>query len=347
MSAKFLKTVTCFFLTAIFLFATGCNSPATEEVIQSEPESEEEAPAQAYLIKDHIPAVPGEYKRTFNSRSFSGYRHHAGPENRINILLLGLDIRGLSDAIVIVSYDRETFDGSLISLKRDTYVDFQTWSEPGLGHNALGWASYVGMGYGGTSYKSGVAYSADTIEELLGIEIHFHAGVTFDGFVEIIDSIGGVVLDIPAAFAERQGTTLTPGRHRLSGEEALIFARHRKNPRIPEPGSQSSDGDRVRRHHRLLQAILTQCKTLSTDELMSVYDRLEQKIYTNMEDWDLLELANILFNRDPRLLEQVVLPGEVKIVHETEIDTDVEYYFLDFAACDSVLAELGLKEPNS
>jgi LCP family protein required for cell wall assembly len=340
--AKFRQTVTGLLLIIFFLLAAGCAAPTAEPVDQK-PDSEETEAVQSYLIRGTIPAIPGEYKRTFNARSFSGYRPHAGPENRVNMLLLGFDSRGLSDAIVIVSYDKETYDGALLSLKRDTYVDFQTWSEPGMGHNALGWASYVGSGYGGSSYDSGAAFAVETVERLLDIEIHSYAGISFEGFVELIDQIGGVVLDIPSAFADRQGTRLTPGQRRLSGEEALIFARHRKNPRIPEPGSLSSDGDRVRRHHQLLQAILTQCKTLTTDKLMDVYDSLDNKLYTNMDDWDLLDLANILFNRDPRLLEQIVLPGEVKIVHEENINTDVEYYFLDFAECDRILTELGLK----
>jgi polyisoprenyl-teichoic acid--peptidoglycan teichoic acid transferase len=267
----------------------------------------------------------------------------AEPENQVNILLLGLDIRGLSDAIMIVSYNTETFESSAIALKRDTNVSFQTWSEPGMGHSALGWASYVGMGYGGSNYRGGAEYMASTIEELLGIKIHNYASITFEGFVQLVDLIGGVTVDIAPGFAESKSSPLTPGRRHLNGEEALIYARHRTNPRITEPGSLSEDGDRIRRNQRLLQAVLEQCKTLTPDELILTFELLDQKIHTNMDDWDLLTIANIFYNKDPHSMELVVLPGEIVKVYESQLESEIEYYFLDREECDSILAGLGLK----
>ncbi len=269
-----------------------------------------------------------------------GYQSPPGPANQVNILLLGLDERGLSDAIVLVSYNNETFDSAIISLKRDTYVDFQTWSEEGMGHSAIGWASYVGTTYAEDDPLYGAAFSAYNIEQLLGIRIDHYAAITFEGFVELIDQIGGVTVNVAPGFAE---TPLTPGWQHLDGEEALRYARHRKYPRIPEPGSISSDGDRIRRNQNLLRAVLEQCETLTTDELLDVYDKLNEKLYTNMDDWDLLILANIFFNQDLRLIEQTVLPGNLETVYEDKIDTELDYYFLDFEECDRMLTEIGVK----
>ena len=265
------------------------------------------------------------------------------PGQRANILLAGFDQRGLSDAIVIVSYDIETFESAIISIKRDTYVDFQTWSEEGLGHSALGWASYVGMNYGGDDYLGGAKLLTETVEQLLDIRITSYAGITFEGLIRLIDLIGGVTVDVAPGFAERSGQKLTPGRQDLSGEETLVYARHRKNPRIPEPGSVSSDGDRIRRHHQLLKAVFEQLETLSTEELLEIFEKLDQELYTNMDDWDLLTLANIFYNHDPRLTEALVLPGELRTVYEYQIEEEFEYYFLDYEECDRVLSELGLK----
>jgi len=153
-----------------------------------------------------------------------------------------------------------------------------------------------------------------------------------------------VVVNVAPGFAKRSSDPLTPGTRRLFGEEALIYARHRQNPRIPEPGSISEDGDRVRRHQTLLKAVLEQCKTLSTEGLLAIYNNLDQQIYTNMDDWNFLTLANILFNHDPRQIEQVVLPGELKVVYEDKIETEIEYYYLDFAETDKILTDLGIKK---
>ena len=264
-----------------------------------------------------------------------------GIETQVNILLLGLDSRGLSDALVLVTYNNETFESAIISISRDTYVDFQTWSEKGMGHSAIGWASYVGMDYGQGDYLDGAGFAAYTVGQLLDIDIHYYAAITFKGVVTLIDQIGGVVIDVAPGFS---ATRLTPGVQRLYGEDVLRYARHRKDPRIPEPGSLSSDGDRIIRNQRLLKAVLEQSKTLTSAELFDAYEELENKLYTNMEDWDLLILANIFFNQDIRLIEQVLLPGDLIKVYESGLGAELEYYFLDFEESDEILTRLGVKD---
>ncbi len=271
--------------------------------------------------------------------------HHVSPQEktRANVLLMGIDERGLGDAIVIFSYDLETFESVLISIKRDTYVDFQTWSQQGHGHSALGWASYVGMGYGEDDYHGGAKHMADTVEKLLGIHIDAYAAITFANFITLIDSIDGVTVEVAPGFAERSEDQLTPGRQHLTGEEALVFARHRQNPRIPEPGSSSPDGDRIRRHHQLLKAIFDQVETLGRDELLDIFDIIDQELHTNLDYWDFMILTGLLYDQDPDLAEAVILPGELKTLYEDHIDEEIEYYFLDLAECDQLLTELGLK----
>ena len=300
-------------------------------------------PAPAFMIPGQLLEVPAAIWSSYRSLAGSAPEPAADFGKQVTILLLGLDTRGLSDAIMIVSYNDETFESSIIALKRDTYVSFQDWSEKGRGHSALGWANFVGMGYGEGEYIDGAGYAAHTVSRLLGIEIDYYASITFDGFIELIDLIGGVTVDVPSGFAERSGPKLTPGRQHLSGEEALIFARHRMKPRIPEPNSISEDGDRVRRNQRLLQAVLQQCKTLSTDELLEIYNQLGDNLHSNLDDWELLTMANLFFNKDPREMNLIVLPGEIRTVHEDIIEEDVEYFFLDEAESAKILSDLGLK----
>lgn len=306
-------------------------------------EAAESDPAPTYLFPGQLLVIPAEIWSSYRSLTGSDPDPTADFGKQVNILLLGLDSRGLSDAIMIVSYNNETFESSIIALKRDTYISFQDWSEKGRGHSALGWANYVGMDYGAGEYIDGAGFAAHTVGRLLGIEIDYYASITFDGFVELIDLIGGVTVNVPSGFAERSGTKLTPGRQHLSGEEALIFARHRKNPRIPEPNSISEDGDRVRRNQRLLQAVLEQCKTLTTDEIIAIYNQLDENLHSNLDDWELLTMANLFFNQDPQEMNLIVLPGELRIVYEEIIEQDIEYFFLDEAESDKILTELGLK----
>lgn len=264
------------------------------------------------------------------------------PTTHTSILLLGLDNHGMSDVIMLLSYDMQTFDSSLISIMRDSFVHNQTWAAKDLGQDHLAWANYRGMGKY-KDYHAGARLAAATIEGLLGIDIHAYASISFEGFVSLVDLIGGVELDVAPDFANREGGPLPTGRQRLDGEQALIYARHRQNPRIPEPGSTNQDGDRVRRNQRLLKALLEQCKTLETDQLMAIMEELDDHLHTSMEDWDILDLANLLYNRDTEAIETVVLPGEGELVFQELIEQEIYYYFIDFEESDLVLQELGLK----
>ena len=250
---------------------------------------------------------------------------------------------------MLVTFNPANQKGAIISLKRDTFIANAPWAEPGRGHNAIGWASYIGSGYGGNNHIAGGEYTISVIESLLGIGINAFASINFDGFVSLIDALGGVVVDVAPGFRDRYGDRFKVGTQRLYGPEALIYARHRMNPRIPEPGSPaapgplSEDSDRVRRGQKLLKAVLEQCKTLPPDELLTIYHNLDRHLHTNMDDWELLSLANILFNNDPRQMQQTVLPGEIRSVYESEIQETYEYYFLDFEETDKILTDLGLK----
>lgn len=264
------------------------------------------------------------------------------PTTHTTILLLGLDNHGMSDVIMLLTYDMQTFDSSLISVMRDSFVHNQAWAAKDLGQDHLAWANNRGMGQD-NDYHAGAKLATVTIEDLLEIDIHAYASISFEGFVSLVDLIGGVELEVAPEFANREGGPLPTGRQRLNGEQALIYARHRQNPRIAEPGSTSQDGDRVRRNQRLLKALLEQCKTIETDQLMAIMEELDDRLHTSMEDWDILDLANLLYNRDTEAIETVVLPGEGELVYQELIEQEIFYYFIDFEESDLILQELGLK----
>jgi polyisoprenyl-teichoic acid--peptidoglycan teichoic acid transferase len=264
------------------------------------------------------------------------------PVTHTSILLLGLDSHGMCDVIMVVSYDMKTFESSLVSIKRDTFVPFQQWAGKEAGQDHLAWANNRGMGRE-KDYHAGAMLTALTVEELLGIDLHAYASVTFEGFTELVDLIGGVEINVDPAFANREGGALPTGLQRLNGDQALIYARHRQNPRIPEPESASQAEDRVIRNQRLLKAILEQGKTLESDELEIIIEGIEDRLYTSMDSWDILALANVMYNRDLDAMRSEILPGEGEIVKPERIDHETYYFFLDFEKTNAILQELGLK----
>lgn len=266
----------------------------------------------------------------------------AEPEDFMSILLLGIDDHGMCDQVMIFTYDLYTFDASLISIKRDTYVEDQTWAVKELGQDHLAWANYRGMG-SAEDYHAGARLTALTVEEMLGIDLHAYGSITMDGFTALIDLIGGVEVDVPAGFAEREGRTLPTGLQRLDGEEALLFARHRQNPRIPEPGSTSEDGDRIRRNHQLIKAMFEQAEQMESEELMDTVNAIDNKFYTSMDDWDILEMLNLVYYSDLDELETAVLPGEGKETYQERLEDYTYYFYLDHEETGRILADFGLK----
>jgi LCP family protein required for cell wall assembly len=104
---------------------------------------------------------------------------------RVNILLLGVN-DGLSDTIMLGSYDMKNQHVDVISIPRDTYYDRPEADSPGAHKiNAI--------------YRNGTAVgTAEAVSDLLmGIPINYYAVVSYKGIGKIVDSIGGVPVEIP------------------------------------------------------------------------------------------------------------------------------------------------------
>lgn len=104
---------------------------------------------------------------------------------RVNILLLGIN-DGLSDTIMLGSYDLKNQHVDVISIPRDTYYDRPEAKTAGSYKiNAI--------------YRNGTAVgTAEAVSDvLMGMPIHYYAVVSYEGIGNIVDAIGGVPIDIP------------------------------------------------------------------------------------------------------------------------------------------------------
>jgi len=136
---------------------------------------------------------------------------------------------------------------------------------------------------------------------------------------------------------------LPTGEQKLDGEQALLFARHRQNPRIPEPGSTSEDGDRIRRNHQLIKAMFEQAEQMESEELMDTVNMIDNKFYTSLDDWDILEMLNLVYYSDLDELETAVLPGKGKEAYQEKIEDYTYYFYLDHEETGRILKDFGLK----
>jgi polyisoprenyl-teichoic acid--peptidoglycan teichoic acid transferase len=215
----------------------------------------------------------------------------------INFILLGSDTRGSNyfrtDTMVVALVRPSTGEVSMISLPRDMWVNIPT-----VGMQRLNTAYQYGELY---HYPGGgFALLRDTIQYNLGIPIDHMALVDFDGFRQVVNTIGGVEVPVFCPYTDWhlispeldpenefnwQLFTVGPGVVNMDGDLALWYARSRKR---------SNDFDRGRRQQEVLRAIYS--KVLSADlihHLPDLYSQVSSTVKTDLTFTDLLSLAPI------------------------------------------------------
>jgi LCP family protein required for cell wall assembly len=146
-------------------------------------------------------------------------------------------------------------DGSaqILSIPRDLWVDI-----PGHGQNRINAAFNIG----------GASLMVQTVRSVTGLPIHHFVAVDFVGFQAIVDEIGGVVIDFPNPARDlKSGLAVDAGASRLTGEQALAYARSRAYQERQGDSWASVDANDIGRTHRqqrLVLAILAALKRPST-----------------------------------------------------------------------------------
>jgi LCP family protein required for cell wall assembly len=173
------------------------------------------------------------------------------PGRPINILLIGSDKRpedgdrGRSDSLILVRMDADKDFISMLSFPRDLYVDI-----PGVGRDKIN-----------AAYSYGEKATIDTVEKLTGEPVNHFVNIDFEGFVRLVDAVGGVYLDVDRRyFNDNTGggenydmIDLQPGYQRLDGANALDFARYRHT---------DSDFARIQRQQQFLSELKRQTKRI-------------------------------------------------------------------------------------
>jgi LCP family protein required for cell wall assembly len=140
---------------------------------------------------------------------------------RTNLLLLGIDrtsegtAMGRSDTIILVSVIPLKPTVNLLSIPRDLWVEI-----PGQGENRINTAHFFAEI---EEEGSGPAAAAETVRQNFGVPVNYYVRLRFDGFLNIIQAMGGVDVDLPTSMAG-----LAPGAYHLDPDQALAFARERR-----------------------------------------------------------------------------------------------------------------------
>lgn len=229
-----------------------------------------------------------------NFTESSNRRHVAGALSKAhvtNVLLIGtdgrsLDDKGRSDTMILVSVNSKTDEITLTSFMRDTYV-----SIPDHGWNKLNAAYSFG----------GADLLMDTIEQNFNIRIDDYVSVNFMSFAAIIDSVGGIEIDVSDAEAREINTILMAevneimgdavdsdllsggGKLQLSGKQALSYARIRYIG--------NADFERTERQREVLTLVAEKLKSFNPSMISSVASKAVPQLTTNMSTGELYLLS--------------------------------------------------------
>lgn len=220
-------------------------------------------------------------------------------ETITNLMLVGHNYRDgeehrLSDTMILCSLNRETQTLSLVSVLRDLYVPLPAYAGHGPGRNRINVCYHLGSQWVGKP-EGGMEMLALCLEQNFGIPVDHTIEVNFDAFVEIIDILGGV--DVELTEAEARYLTrhvgyvgdFEPGWQTLDGTQALAYARIRKI---------DSDNQRTARQRTVITSLLDKCRKLGLMELYELAKTVLPKITTDMSNQ---EITNYVWEILPML----------------------------------------------
>ncbi|MBM7599352.1 LCP family protein required for cell wall assembly [Virgibacillus halotolerans] len=207
-----------------------------------------------------------------DGREKSDLREHAvdPKKDNVSILIMGVDASDTrdnaesarTDSLMVATFNKKDKSVKLLSIPRDSYVYI-----PEVGYETKINHAYA---FGGTMA------TIETVENLLEIPIDYYMKVNFEAFIDVVDAVDGVKVNVPYELKEmdskdkKDSIHLMPGEQKLNGEEALALARTRKL---------DNDVERGKRQQEILNAIAN--KALSIGSVFK-YDNMIHAVGNNM-----------------------------------------------------------------
>lgn len=205
-------------------------------------------------------------------------------DNIVNIMLVGQQARKnetakLSDTMILCSINKETKTITLTSFLRDLYVQLPDFQGHKCGKNRINVAYNLGWYWAGE--KGGMEMLDQLILENFGVEVDYNIEIGFEAFKDVIDTMGGVDIEMSAAEAGhlRLGGA---GTYHLDGEKALGYARIR---------SIDNDFNRTARQRKLVSNLINKCKSMSLSELNNLIKTILPMVITDMTNEEITACA--------------------------------------------------------
>lgn len=239
------------------------------------------------------------------------------------ILLMGIDSTdevlsknaiANGDTLILITFNPKTLNATMMSIPRDSYVPIACWSDKA--ENKITHAA----GYG-------TDCMINTIEEYFEVNIDYYAKINFKGLVKLVDAVGGVEVNVDADqtlctddSSRGNEVCIDPGLQTLNGEQALVYARNRK---------QLVNGDFGRGQHQqeIVMALINKMKTITkVSQFMDILNTISNSLDTNLTTKQILSFYNVgkdivkrslaTENSDLINIQQMYLQGEGQMIYD-------------------------------
>lgn len=186
-----------------------------------------------------------------------------------------------TDTIILMRVDPVNKKVTLVSMPRDTQVNLG--SQYGLQKLNAAYA------FGGSSL------AVSTISSVAGVNISHFCLIDFDGFKEVVDSLGGIEVDVPMTIDDEDaGGHLDAGLQTLNGDQALILCRARH----AYDNYGAGDDYRAANQRLVLQAIANKILSSDVGTIASSITTLSQYVSTDLTVNDIIGLAQAMKGMD-------------------------------------------------
>lgn len=203
-----------------------------------------------------------------------------------------------ADVLLLVTFNPKTLRATLTSVPRDMFLK-----------TACSGSNYRRINT--TTWGSSSSCAVETIEKLFDVDVNYYAKINFKGIVQLVNSVGGIDVDVPYSFCEQNSSRkwgkytnyIEKGKQHLNGEQALALARNRHSAKYssamakycPQWTSGSrNDYTRGKNQMKVILGIVNSATKLKDpNQAIEILKTISKNFQTNVKSKDVISLYNL------------------------------------------------------
>ena len=250
-----------------------------------------------------------EGKKEYKSNEEDIKKSTASLDKPFSMLLIGVDSSqdGVTsgynaDVLLLVTFNPKTLKATLTSVPRDMYLK-----------TACSNGKYRRINT--TTWGSSSTCAVQTIEKLFDVDIDYYAKINFKGVVQLVDSVGGIDVDVDYSICEQSSSRgwgkntvyVKKGHQHLNGEQALALARNRHKPNDGSSTGKAmaeycptwtegsrSDYTRGKNQMKVILGIINSATKLKVpNKVVNILETIKANFQTNINTNDLVSLYSL------------------------------------------------------